>query len=474
MKNNFQFLHKKNIGVALMGVLALFTACDKGVDADEVFVPSVTNATLESPKADDVTMALSPDGTKLVVAWPVVDGAGGYEFTLYNVDDAENPVAVGTEKEVIDGCSVARTVSSDTQYKIAIRTLGNEKYNNKEAMTAAEVPYSTLAPSDAIIESGDMSINAWLAANPIPADKVGKEYTIDLVGGQEYTVTDLMDFANQQVTIRGSKVNHAKIKMTGQASFLTNNGFKLKFVDIDCADLTGETLLGTSTTPDEGSLVASGQYVVSNPILLQGCNVTDLNSCLFYDKNKVAYCIDYLGFIDCNIQMHQKGILVRAAKSSIIRMDVLTSTLWSTRQDGNYFMQINGQRPNKITGRTSAEFNFLNSTFYNIAYNKDFTNWNNYKGQNCIFLNFQSTLFADCGKGDITNKMQGNDKMKHDYKNNAYWYNNAEGSDKYDTSATFSNPQMADPSNGDFTLSGTEHIAKRIGDPRWLPEVVVE
>lgn len=470
MKNNFQFLHKRSIGVALMAWLAFFTACNKGVDADETFVPSVTNSTLESPKVDDVTITLSPDGAKLVVTWPVVPGAGGYEFTLYNVDDAEKPVAVGTEKEVIDGCSVARTVDSDTQYKIVIRTLGNEKYNNKESMVASEVAYSTLAPSDAIIESGN--INSWLATNPIPADKIGQEYTIDLMGGQEYTVNDVIDFANQQVTIRGDKVNHAKIKMTDKASFLTNNGFKLKFVDIDCADLTGETLLGTSTTPDEGSLVASGEYVVTNPIMLQGCNVTDLNSCLFYDMNKEKYCIDYLGFSDCNIQVNQSKILVRAAKSAIIRMDIVKSTLWSTLQAGQNFMQISGQRPNKVTGRTGAEFNFLNTTFYNIAYKKDFVNWNNYRGQSCVFLNFQNTLFADCGNGDITNKMQGNANMKHDYKNNAYWYNNAEGKDKYDTSATFSDPQMADPKNGDFTLSGTEHIVKRIGDPRWLPEVV--
>lgn len=57
-------------------------------------------------------------------------------------------------------------------------------------------------------------------------------------------------------------------------------------------------------------------------------------------------------------------------------------------------------------------------------------------------LNFQNTLFVDCGNNDITNKMQGNANMKHDYKNNAYWYNNAEGKDKYDTTATFSDPQM--------------------------------
>lgn len=471
MKNKFQFLHEKSIGTALMVLLALFSACNKGVDADEVFVSNVTNSTLESPKADDVTMTLSPDGAKLVVTWPVVPGAGGYEFTLYNVDDAEKPVAVGTEKEVIDGCTVTRTVESDTQYKVVIRTLGNEKYNNKDSNVASELAYSTLAPSDATIEGGN--INEWLAVNPIPADKIGQEYTIDLVGGGEYIVNDVLDFKNQQVTIRGDKVNHAKIKMTGNSSFLTNNGFKLKFVDIDCEEFTGTTLLGTSTTPDEGSKVATGEYVVSNPIMLQGCNVTGLKSYLFYDMNK-KYCIDYLGFSDCNIQMHQDDVLVRAAKSSIIRMDIVKSTLWSTQKAGKFFMQISGQAPDKITGRTGAEFNFLNTTFYNIAYNKDFVNWNSYRGKPSVFLNFQSTLFVDCGNNDITNKMQGNANMKHDYKNNGYWYNGAEGKDKYDTSATFSDPQMADPKNGDFTLSSPEHIAKRIGDPRWLPEEVVE
>lgn len=473
MKNNFQFLHEKSIGTALMVLLTLFSACNKGVDADEAFVSNVTNSTLESPKADDVTMTLSPDGAKLVVTWPVVPGAGGYEFTLYNVDDAEKPVVVGTEKEVIDGCSVTRTVESDTQYKVVIRTLGNEKYNNKDSDVASELAYSTLAPSDAIIEGGN--INEWLAINPIPEDKIGQEYTIDLVGGGEYTVNDVLDFKNQQVTIRGDKVNHAKITMTGKASFLTNNGFKLKFVDIDCnEEYKGTTLIGTSTTPDEGSKVATGEYVVSNPIMLQGCNVTGLDSYLFYDMNKEKYCIEYLGFSDCNIQMQQSDVLVRAAKSTIIRMDIVKSTLWSTQQSGKVFMQISGQAPNKITGHTGAEFNFLNTTFYNLAYTKEFINWNNYKGKPYVFLNIQNTLFVDCGNNQITDKVQGNENMKNNYKNNGYWYNGAEGKEKFDTSATFSDPQMANTTNGDFTLSSPEHIAKRIGDPRWLPGEVVE
>ena len=471
MEKHFQIMCEKAKYMVMMALLTFLAACDKGVDADETFVSDVKNTTLESPEAAGVEMSLSPDGSRLVVTWPVVKGAGGYEFTLYNVDDFEKPIVIGVEKEVIDGCSAVREVEADTKYMAAIRTLGNEQYNNKEAQTASEIPYSTLAPTDATIESGDIS--AWLVANPIPADKIGQEYTIDLVGGREYIVSDVIDFGNQQVTIRGSKVNHAKIKMVGNASFLTNKGFKLKFADVDCAEMTAATLLGTSTTPDASSQVASGEYVVSTPIMLQGCNVTNLGKKLFYDMNKVKYCIDYLGFDDCNIQMLQSDVLVHAAKSSIIRMDVIKSTLYSTVQSNSFFLQISGQRPTKITGYTGAEFNFLNSTFYNLAYNKDFNNWNNYRGQSCVFLNFKSVLFAECGRGNITDKLQGNANMKHDYANNAYWYNGS-GKDKYATSATFTDPQMVAPLNGDFTLKSAEYIDKRIGDPRWLPEEVLE
>lgn len=248
MEKHFQIMCEKAKYMVMMALLTFLAACDKGVDADETFVSDVKNTTLESPEAAGVEMSLSPDGSRLVVTWPVVKGAGGYEFTLYNVDDFEKPIVIGVEKEVIDGCSAVREVEADTKYMAAIRTLGNEQYNNKEAQTASEIPYSTLAPTDATIESGDIS--AWLVANPIPADKIGQEYTIDLVGGREYIVSDVIDFGNQQVTIRGSKVNHAKIKMVGNASFLTNKGFKLKFADVDCAEMTAATLLGTSTTPD--------------------------------------------------------------------------------------------------------------------------------------------------------------------------------------------------------------------------------
>lgn len=468
MRNSERFMHGKTVALALALSAFLFNACDKGIDADETFVSEVTNSTLQSPKAEDVSLALTPDGGTLIVNWAVVHGAGGYEFTLYNVDDPANPKVVGEANEVVDGCRITRSIESDTKYQVSIRTLGNEKYNNKEAAEPLKMDYSTLAPTDVTIEAG-CDINAWLAANPIPSEKLGQEYTIDLVEGQEYTVSDIIDFANQQVTIRGNKVSHAKIKMVGEASFLTNNGFKLKFVDVDCSGFEGETFFGTSKTADPASQLSTGEFLVANPIMLQGCNITDMKNYLFYDKNSVKYCIDYLGFMDCNIQIAQNSEIVRAAKSTIIRMDVVNSTIWSTVQAGKFFMQISGQRPNKIAGHTGAEFNFKNTTFYNLAYNKDFVNWNNYRGQSCVQLNFYNTIFADCGRGDITNKMQGNANMKHDYQNNAYWYNGA-GKDRYDTGALFEDPQFVNPAEGNFTPGNPNYIAKSLGDSRWLSD----
>ena len=83
------------------------------------------------------------------------------------------------------------------------------------------------------IESG--SINEWLA-NPIPEDKIGQEYTIDLVGGQDIHWTMLLILLISRLLFVVAKES-CQIKMTGNASFLTNNGFKLKFADIDYKNL---------------------------------------------------------------------------------------------------------------------------------------------------------------------------------------------------------------------------------------------
>ena len=57
-------------------------------------------------------------------------GAGGYQVTFYNIDDPDNPVVIGEENEVVDKCTITRDITEDTKYKVAVRALGNQKYNN--------------------------------------------------------------------------------------------------------------------------------------------------------------------------------------------------------------------------------------------------------------------------------------------------------------------------------------------------------
>lgn len=46
------------------------------------------------------------------------------------------------------------------------------------------------------------------------------------------------------------------------------------------------SLIGLSKTPNEQLKVSSGEYVIKDPIVIQFCNVYDLNRHLLYDSGK--------------------------------------------------------------------------------------------------------------------------------------------------------------------------------------------
>lgn len=60
-------------------------------------------------------------------------------------------------------------------------------------------------------------------------------------------------------------------------------------------------------------------------------------------------------FIRCN----QSNTIVYFNKGSFINITFKESTLCSTVQNGSYFAQVNGNRPNKITGYSNGTFNFI-------------------------------------------------------------------------------------------------------------------
>lgn len=91
----------------------------------------------------------------------------------------------------------------------------------------------------------------------------------------------------------------------------------------------------------------------------------------------------------------------------------------------------------------------------------------------------QSCIFLDCGNKDVARRFIRNKPAAADditFKNNTYMYEGDFENDEYDTSGTAikSDPQFENAASGNFKVNGSEQLAKRTGDPRWLPEVEAE
>ena len=143
MKKYHFFTYGKTCMLALMGVGSILLAsCAKDGFDDETFNSGVNNTQVAGVSADDIVITPSADGKTQTITWPVVMGAGGYEYQAYNVDDPENPVELANG--VVDGVYFTFPKAEDTRYMVKVKTLGNTKLNNTDAPDATSFNYSTL------------------------------------------------------------------------------------------------------------------------------------------------------------------------------------------------------------------------------------------------------------------------------------------------------------------------------------------
>ena len=213
------------------------------------------------------------------ITWPVVYGAGGYQFSLYIVDNPENPVAVGAENEIIDGCSTTREYLEDTKYMVVLKTLGNEKYNNIEATSATDINYSTLLAATVIPNGTDLT--QYFAENPIT--DTGVELGYELMAGGTYTVSGEINLGTAYITLRGDKIDRPTVTMN--AGFMAQGGgTKFKFINFECSDIpTDGMFFGFTDIPDGAELV-NNAVMVTNPIVFQSCNFVGLPVPLYWDN----------------------------------------------------------------------------------------------------------------------------------------------------------------------------------------------
>lgn len=482
--NHFSLKGKvRLLSVIAVGAVLLSSCAQDGFDDDERWTSSVTGVTLVSPTADEISVSASADGSQTVISWPVVKGAGGYECTVMDVTDAENPAVVdGIQNSVIDRCQIAVTRVADHNYTFSIKTVGNDKLNNTGAEAATQLTFNSFTAALATIPEGD--ITAFIAENPMPDEAQETEMAYDLIAGGHYTMSGSIDFGNKRVQLRTTDQNNpATITMTGNASISTATGLSIKNVNFDCSAST-DPFIAYSETPDESTMgVISGSqnyYDIQQSLLIENCKITGVNNYFIYDNN-VKYCVGTAIIRNCVVQLTGSDVsgVIRFQGGYINDLTIDKSTFYGTAgADAKYFVQYNNSGRNDRGGYASNSITYSNCTFYNVAYSGQWGNYNGFAGRNTSYWNMTDCIFVNCGSNQITRRFLGGrtNSANRNFANNTYMYDRAfESTDGsvsgYDDSATAieSDPMFADPANGNFTVGGSEQQTKRTGDPRWLP-----
>jgi hypothetical protein len=482
-------------GILFLMTVALFVSCAQdGFDENEQFEAKVRNAQLESPK--EFTLTASADGKKQTIVWPVVYGASGYQVTLY---DASN-MSVALTDSLVEGCTVTLDREEDVNYVLKILAKGNASLGNSDASEATQFTFSTFTPTFKTIPAGS-DLNEWFAANPVPEDSVGKMLNFDLEGGAEYTVSGTLDFDKFSVTLRStSKTSHAKIVYTStESSITTTASMNIKYLDFDCKGMDAShgvfafskaSTVPASTTLTDAPYAWEGPYI-KDPIAITNCNFDNVGGYFFWD-NQVKTFAETVLVDNCVVHLTPEkaiggGVFWTNKAGHINNLTVSNSTFWESDDcagDFKYFYQAGMATGQSLYVKDSPEqkaatnsISYLNSTFYHIAWNNG--QWGNYNGMQSKSYSYwimKNCIFYDCStSGSVPRRfLHGRANQPHaEFANNTYMKADGTFQDpqNYDVSGTIieADPQFANPSSGDFHISGAEQVARKTGDPRWLP-----
>jgi hypothetical protein len=494
MKKNHFFTYSKICTLALAGAGALFfTSCAKDGFDDETFDSGVSNTQVATISADEITITPSADGKSQTITWPVVMGAGGYRVSLVDLGNIEEPII---NDSIVDGCSVTGKREEDVNYKLTVLPLGNVKKSTTDASSAASVEFSTFTPTYKTIPAGS-NLNEWFAANPFPEETKEENLNFDLEAGGEYTLSGTLDFNTQPVTLRSnSKSNHATINFTGEASVTFVAPFNLKYVDVDCsAQEISSTNHGIFAFSKDPSAAKKGTDIdpkykwanplIEKPVTFLNCNFKSVKSYFFWD-NQQAVCAMTMLIDNCVVHLAPEkafsgGVFWTNKGGQVNELYITNSTFFELDDcvgDYKYFYQagmVSGEEIYADKTIATNTVSYTNSTFYHVTWNGgQWGNYNRMGGRACSHWIMTDCIFFDCSPSGVARRfLHGKTGQDAKFSNNTYM--NADGTfqdpGNYDLSGTDikEDPQFADPDDGDFTISGATQVARKTGDPRWLP-----
>ncbi len=321
----------------------------------------------------------------------------------------------------------------------------------------------TIGPAITLdIESGkDISteLSAALESNPMP-----ESIAINLAAGGSYTASSSINTA-------------APLTITGDAD---------QPATIDASALA-EPLVAISTTPYESTLDANNFYVVGD-IAMSNIIVKGLSRQLVYG-NKVRSLIGKLSLDNSIIEVASgnKTVFDFNGGGVVGQLSVANSTIYGNPQHtGQFYSSQSGQKATEA-GLEMQQFSLLNSTLYNIAYDK---NVNSHRQSNQKWLGYEikNCLVVDCGKsGQFVRGFNGGQNGSNpvwSIEGNSFqrivdgaFTDVAANEDTGDADEPVKDNVegvvvfAADYANGDFTLGNCPQSVAKVGDPRWLSDV---
>jgi len=482
------------VGVALLG------SCASGYESPDGFDVGVSNQQLVTP--DSVSFSLNSAGDEMTISWPLVMGALGYEVTITNVDDPENITIVDKyDHYMVDGCKIAVPVSEDSNYKLAIRVLGNPEYNNIDAAEATVYDFTTGVPSVMTIPSGS-DIYEYMQANPLDSTTIDQEVAIDLEIGGEYTCSGPVNFYGQRLQFRGNKVNRPIVRMIDKGAFYSYSGLGVKYINFDFTESTAQSFLffSADSLPDNiksqnlgytrrGGLI-NNVYIVQDEVYFRSCMFKNLPNAIIHD-NEVSCAYWNFDMYDCIIQGNNSGsvglICLQKAGRMIKNTSIRSCTIYNIVDNSQaYFMRwsnSSNSNPEKTFGDVSSYYASQSITFMNTTFSKTYTGQ---KFVNNINSNYLTTTIENCIFYDVAQVRRVCIGTKTFRFNFWYAYTNPDSQDmsQKDSYGTPFASQYDPKFQGDvlqpldltkenggvnFTPGEYEIIANKGGDPRWLP-----
>ena len=492
---------KKLFGGICCAAMAMFAvSCAQGVD-DETWTSGVSGVQLESPAADAIAFSLATDANgneKVKVQWPVSMGAGGYEITVLNVNDPENPEVV-VDHETVDGCSYLFPLAEDTNYEVSVLTLGNEKYNNAGAAAATTVAYSSMIGGVTIPAGTEIGqfitdymtqhldeYKANLAADP------NFEWAFDLERGAAYTLDVPAEFGLIPVRRRGTLGVRPVVTVGEKGGIAIAAGFKVKNVNFDCSAMTTDGIIRCSDTQyTELEASAFGYpgtaYYIEKPIVVEACNFKNLAKSLVHSGNN-AWAANEIQVRNCIVQFNNPGKVERSSfidfygnpgyyqgqnskwAGVVRKVTVVNNTIYNIASNSkSYFIRYsNVSKMNKYYPTNDGYVRMENNTIYGKN-GKQFGN--GVPKDSPFYMTAKNNNFYDCQRLDkLFQKYTAPNEMGTNTIWPAYTNNNEKNVGVLEDQG-FVTPTELDLTDSQFggqNFKPTGTISSTIGDPRWL------